>query len=686
MKQLICKAFMFSVALVILFSCKKEMNLTDHNGKDSEGNLNTKSAGNWDALIDREIAYIKSCQLTASGAIMNVPFPGNKINPYFANIACIAILERPTTSNLAVVKSWMAWYLRNINLTAELVNGKPEVIGSIYDYYDDGAEPYITDKKYDSVDSYSATFLKLAKRLGEVSPADLAWLAINTTNINLIADAMEMCIDNSSHDTNLGFSPDDNDGLTIDSYAHGAKYLMDNAEVNEGFKAMVWLRNNGITGAKSVSHYQTLLDVHSNAMETQFWKATVYDWNDDGGYYARSQGCNDPVTCSNIRPNIFYADGDCQLYPALLGIILPTSARATSLYSTFNTNYPYWHEGPNNTAPTRYDAAGFAHTEIVYAAAKMGDVVRANKYLTHVESFSNEPNLWYVLEAGFTILAASQIMNPGGIIPPPVIPPSTINLALNKPASASSMSSSAYNSNDGNMTTRWSSDAANNQWWKVDLVTTQEISKVVIEWEGAYDTGYSIETSTDNITFTNAFTTTTGNGGNDEIIFTSRNARYVRIQCTTRVQTLWGSSFWEFSVYSGTTTPPNPPPGTVNLALNKTASASSMSSSAYNSNDGNMSTRWSSDVANNQWWKVDLGSAQEISKVVIEWEGAYDTGYSIETSTDNITFTNAFTTTIGNGGNDEIIFTSRNARYVRIQCTTRVQPLWGSSFWEFQIF
>lgn len=656
----------------------------------SKGSFRTHVAGNWDALIDREIAYIKSCQLTSSGAIMNVPFPGNKINPYFANIACIAILERPTASNIAAVKSWMSWYLRNINLTAESVNGKPEVIGSIYDYYDDGAEPYRTDKVYDSIDSYAATFLKLAKRLGEVSPADLSWLATNATNINLVADAMEMCIDNSSHTITPGFGPDDNDGLTIDSYAHGAKYLMDNAEVNEGFKAIIWLRNNGLNGAKSASHYQGLLNTHTNAMETQFWKATMYDWNDDGGYYAMSQGCNDPTTCSNVRPDVFYADRACQLYPAMLGLILPTSARAIDLYGNFNIKYPFWSEGENGAAPVRSDAAGFAHTETVYAAAKMGDVTRVNKYLAHVESFSNEPNLWYILEAGFIILASNQIMNPGGTTPPPPPPPtSNLNLALNKTASASSMSASAFTSNDGNMVTRWSSDALDNQWWKVDLGSAQAISKVVIEWEGAYDTGYSIETSTDNITFTNAFTTTTGNGGNDEINFTSRSARYIRILCTTRVQPLWGSSFWEFKVFASTTTttpPPSPGPGTINLALNKTASASTMSTSAYTSNDGNMSTRWSSDAIDNQWWKVDLGSIQPVSKVVIEWEGAYDTGYTIETSTDNITFTNAFTTTVGNGGNDNIVFTSRNAKYVRIQCTTRIQPLWGSSFWEFQVF
>jgi hypothetical protein len=122
------------------------------------------------------------------------------------------------------------------------------------------------------------------------------------------------------------------------------------------------------------------------------------------------------------------------------------------------------------------------------------------------------------------------------------------------------------------------------------------------------------------------------------------------------------------------------------LSLNKNATASSNSSTAFNSNDGSLSTRWSSAVADNEWWKVDLGSSQSISKVVITWEAAYDTAYSVQTSTDNVTYTTVYSTTTGAGGTVAIPFATRSARYVKILCTTRVQSVWGSSFWEFEVY
>ncbi len=72
--------------------------------------------------------------------------------------------------------------------------------------------------------------------------------------------------------------------------------------------------------------------------------------------------------------------------------------------------------------------------------------------------------------------------------------------ALNHPAIASSLESSAYpasNAVDGNTGTRWSSSFSDPQWLQVDLGTSQTICQVTLDWEAAYATAFQIQTSAD---------------------------------------------------------------------------------------------------------------------------------------------------------------------------------------------
>lgn len=257
-----------------------------------------------------------------------------------------------------------------------------------------------------------------------------------------------------------------------------------------------------------------------------------------------------------------------------------------------------------------------------------------------------------------------------------------INLALNKTATASSFSSDTQKSVDGNLATRWGSAYLNNEWYKVDLGASMTVDKVVINWEAAYDSEYSIQTSTDDSTYTTVYSTTTGDGGIDTITFAPITARYVKILLTTRA-TIWGSSFWELEVFNsgGTQTPPPAP----NLALNKVAMASSNVSYTGLSVDDNLTTRWGSIYADNEWYTVDLGMLYSVSKAVINWEAAYDSVYSIQVSTDNINFTTVYSTSSGNGGVDTLTFGAQTARYVRILLTSRA-TIYGSSFWEFEVY
>ncbi|GAB2587748.1 glycosyl hydrolase [Paractinoplanes abujensis] len=124
-------------------------------------------------------------------------------------------------------------------------------------------------------------------------------------------------------------------------------------------------------------------------------------------------------------------------------------------------------------------------------------------------------------------------------------------LSLNKPATASSAESATYPASaavDASATTRWSSAFSDPQWIQVDLGSVRTVSRVRLQWEAAYGSAYQIQTSTDGSTWATARSVTGGNGGEDDNIGLSAQARYVRINGTTRA-TAWGYSLFNFEVY-----------------------------------------------------------------------------------------------------------------------------------------
>jgi hypothetical protein len=137
---------------------------------------------------------------------------------------------------------------------------------------------------------------------------------------------------------------------------------------------------------------------------------------------------------------------------------------------------------------------------------------------------------------------------PGGSAPPP--PPPSTNLALNKPALASSVENGTFPASaavDGNGGTRWSSAFSDPQWIRVDLGATFRINRVVLRWETAFGRAYQIQVSPDGNNWTTIRTTTTSPGGVEDFGVTG-TGRFVRMLGTTR-GTQWGYSLWEFEIY-----------------------------------------------------------------------------------------------------------------------------------------
>ncbi len=253
---------------------------------------------------------------------------------------------------------------------------------------------------------------------------------------------------------------------------------------------------------------------------------------------------------------------------------------------------------------------------------------------------------------------------------------------------------------DGNDGTRWSSNFDDNAWIYVDLAGTYSVNKVILNWEGAYGKDYDIQTSIDGNNWQTVKSVTGENGGEDIIEFNAVNARYVRMQGKVR-GTGYGYSLWEMEVYAGsgsandsgnTNDNTGNTDGTVssdvNVALNKTAYQSGSESDgtlAKNAVDGNKSSRWSSNFADDAWMYVDLGSTYSVNKVVLTWEGAYGKDYDIQTSTDGSNWTTVNSIRGEDGGEDVITFNAVNARYVRMQGVTRALP-YGYSLWEMEVY
>ena len=126
-----------------------------------------------------------------------------------------------------------------------------------------------------------------------------------------------------------------------------------------------------------------------------------------------------------------------------------------------------------------------------------------------------------------------------------------VNLALGKPATASSMEAAtlaAPAAVDGKSTTRWSSGFSDPQWITVDLGATHTIQHIVLRWETAYARSYQLQVSDDGSTWRTVYSTTSSDGAADDVRNLNVSGRFVRMYGLQRA-TVWGYSLWEFEVH-----------------------------------------------------------------------------------------------------------------------------------------
>ncbi|MHC5001113.1 MAG: galactose-binding domain-containing protein [Planctomycetota bacterium] len=138
---------------------------------------------------------------------------------------------------------------------------------------------------------------------------------------------------------------------------------------------------------------------------------------------------------------------------------------------------------------------------------------------------------------------------------PPAQPITASNLALNIPATASSLENSGFpasNAVDGIDVSRWASEHnIDPQWLQVDLGDTYTIDKVKIYWQYASAIEYKVQIAdsptgpwTDCVHVTNSYDYEHWR----TLAFAPQTGRYVRVYCMQR-RTEWGYSIFELEVY-----------------------------------------------------------------------------------------------------------------------------------------
>lgn len=134
------------------------------------------------------------------------------------------------------------------------------------------------------------------------------------------------------------------------------------------------------------------------------------------------------------------------------------------------------------------------------------------------------------------------------------------SLALGRPVTTSSIDDPARTGEmavDGNAGTRWGSQWGEPEWIAVDLGASYDLSRLVIDWETAFASGYEIQTSPDGEIWTTVYTVTDGDGLFDDLDL-SGTGQHVRLYATERA-TQWGFSLYELEVY-GTPSGEQPSP------------------------------------------------------------------------------------------------------------------------------
>ncbi|MFJ8581784.1 ThuA domain-containing protein [Micromonospora sp. NPDC093277] len=304
------------------------------------------------------------------------------------------------------------------------------------------------------------------------------------------------------------------------------------------FKAVIWLSTTGdVLNAAQQTAFENYIRAGGGYVGVHAASDTEYDWPWYGGLVGAYFASHPAIQAATVR----IAD---TTHPSTVG--LPVAWSRTDEWYNYRTN------------PRSQVHVLATLDESTYSGGAMGSdhpISWCRAYdggrsfytgMGHTIDSYGEANYRTHLLGGVRYAAQGTSSCAVDTTPPP-----QTDLALNHPATASSVENASFpasNAVDASTTTRWSSAFSDPQWIRVDLGATHTVNRVRLVWEAAYGKDYQIQTSADGNTWTTIRTVTNGNGGEDDNTGLNASARYLRIYGTAR-GTQWGYSLYTFQVY-----------------------------------------------------------------------------------------------------------------------------------------
>lgn len=226
------------------------------------------------------------------------------IVPYSMNLFSLYTLYHQ--KNTQKVKEYINWYFNHLNYP-----DKYGITGSIYDYIisTDGKEK--TTETFDSIDSYSGTFLLLLEKYYEKTKDEFL-IRKNREKIEDIAYTIVYL--------------QDKDGLTTPSPDIKVKYLMDNCEAFLGLKSFLNLSEK--LNWKIPPLFEEAVKLLQNGILNKF-----YDEKNKNFYWAISKEIK-----YKSNWDIFYPDAYAQLFP-IFSKVLENEKIKKHLWTEFMKRY-----------------------------------------------------------------------------------------------------------------------------------------------------------------------------------------------------------------------------------------------------------------------------------------------------------------------------------------------------------
>ncbi|MHA4779046.1 discoidin domain-containing protein [Streptomyces sp. MSC1_001] len=236
------------------------------------------------------------------------------------------------------------------------------------------------------------------------------------------------------------------------------------------------------------------------------------------------------------------------------------------------------------------------------------------------------------------------------------------DVALDKPASASSNTTTAARANDTDHRSGWFAANGDPHWWMVDLGSPHDLDLIRTRWEtdeAAYR--FTVEASVDKQTWTRIVdrSSNTWKSPLYSDAVTATGVRYVRVNFI-------GADGWWAGMLACQVL--GRPSARIDVALNKPASASSNGLAAALANDGDQSSAWIAANRDPHWWMVDLGSPHDVNTIRTRWEANAAYRFTVEASADKQTWTRivdrSSNTATSQPYSDAV--TANGVRYVRV--------------------